>query len=569
MENVILELSQEKSTNVRANADWTTNLSDQDILLEEGDQLSIKNVFLDTVSSSSGKVKIVEPLTLNVGVIQYMTCWQTNSDFVYDPTGSLIPNADNYIKTRFKVLPSPGTGFSGYFKWDELDLQYDGKGGDSWGNFTAHFVYIDIHGVQQNKFFTVPEKNSRQTSQLSFTKIGLIFEANSLVWLNSDVGTINSTAIKPDGLKTTAINEGETAFAPEIETFTMTLPAGDYDPTTLATFLSTEMSIHKQLGASTSDFVKSAFMVDSDQVDTNQLFMRTDGSQTLRIKDSGDPASSGTRYWIGANQIQWVFNESTKRFALNFCHFPLLSSDGKGTISAQYFHIGNDTTQNIETVTTNSGCLIHSLTAQTADGKFTDFWSNTMGFNLSSMLVNVSTEESTDLTTFQPSALTTRVELIPGTNLVNGYIGLDAAVQKTGTAFWKVPTTLPLISTIETTNPIVAERSFQDILLTTSHFLVELNSTFVNNFVNQTVSRGNIQSIVSRYYGYEQFTSSEGAGSITYVHKGEPVYIKSVGCRILQPDLALADIGNRNHIYVEIIKPPRQELPAPAPKNIR
>jgi hypothetical protein len=114
---------------------------------------------------------------------------------------------------------------------------------------------------------------------------------------------------------------------------------------------------------------------------------------------------------------------------------------------------------------------------------------------------------------------------------------------------------VPFDSTITETNAILAEKSFQSIVLGSSHFLVELNSTFVNNFVNETAIRGNIQGIVSRYYGYDQYTSSEGQGAITYIHKGDPVYIKSIGCRILNPDLTLASLGKRNHIYLQVIKP--------------
>jgi hypothetical protein len=330
------------------------------------------------------------------------------------------------------------------------------------------------------------------------------------------------------------------------------------------------MSVNKKIGVRDTEFVKSAFMAQSDQIDGNQFFIRTDGQESMRILASGDPDSTGTKYWVGASQIQWVFDQDLKLFSLNFMHFPILDEAEGTDISVRYFLEGSNPAGNLLTTTTNGGCLVNSLTAQLPDGTYTDFWADTLGFDLGNMTPICTTLETTALQDFQPKCFTPRFDLIPSQNLVNGYVGLDTAVKKSGTKaggtqWFEVPTTLPFESTISTTNAIFAKKSFENLLLTSSHFLVELNSTFVNNFVNETVTKGNIQSIVSRYYGYEQFTSSEGAGSITYIHKGQPVYIKSIGCRILQPDLTIADIGNRNHIYLQVLKPDKTQTETPTP----
>ena len=93
MDNYILELSQQKSENVRQDGDWVTNLSDKNILIESGDEVSVKNVFLDTVSQSNGKVNISDDLTLTIGVNQYLTSWRDSStDFIHDPVvASSVP----------------------------------------------------------------------------------------------------------------------------------------------------------------------------------------------------------------------------------------------------------------------------------------------------------------------------------------------------------------------------------------------------------------------------------------------------------------------------------------------
>lgn len=569
MENYILELSQQKSENVRSNGDWVTNLADKNIIIEEGDEVSVKNVFLDTVSQSNGKVNIDEDLTLTVGVNQYLTSWRDpNTDFIHDPVvASTVPTGYNYIKSRFRTLPNTGATFSGYNTLVSIEFEYDGGGGEDWGDFSAHFTYIDIHGVTQNLHFTIPVENKDRTNSITLNA-GVVIEIDSLVWVNRATGTYYKTTTGT--IKQTPIAEGETIFSPETEYFQFTLPKGNYDPTQLASLLSTVMSANKKAGVRDADFVTSAFMAQSDEIDANQFFIRTDGEESLRILDSGDASSTGSKYWVGASQIQWVYDENTKLFSLNFCHFPILDSVNGTDISVRYFYEGLNTAGNIITVTTNGGCLINSLTAQKADGTYTEFWGDTLGFDLGGMTPIHTTEETTALANFQPKCFTPRFNLVAGVNLVNGFVGLDTAVFKNGThgggtQWYEVPTSLPFESTISTTNAIVAIKSFEDVLLTSSHFLVELNSTFINNFVNETETRGNIQSIVSRYYGYEQFTSSEGAGSISYIHSGQPVYIKSIGCRILMPDLTISDIGNRNHIYIQVIKANKPENPQPAP----
>lgn len=569
MENYILELSQQKSENVRENGDWVTNLSDKNIIIENGDEVSVKNVFLDTVSQSNGKVNINEDLTLTVGVNQYLTNWNDPSaDFIHDPVvASSVPTGSNYIKSRFRTLPTTGATFSGYKTLVSIRFEYNGGGGEVWGDFSAHFTYIDIHGVGQNLHFPIPIENKDRTNSITL-KVGVVIEIDSLVWENRPTGTANSTTTGI--IAETPINEGETIFSPETDYFEFTLPKGNYDPSQLASLLSTVMSANKKAGVRDVNFVTSAFMAQSDEIDGNQFFIRTDGIESIRILDSGDASSTGEKYWVGASQVQWVYDENTKLFSLNFCHFPILDAVNGTDISVRYFYEGLDTAGNIITVTTNGGCVINSLTAQKADGTYTEFWGDTLGFNLGDMTPIHTTSETTQLANFQPSCFTPRFNLVAGVNLVNGFVGLDTAVVKNGstgggTQWYQVPTALPFESTISTTNAIVAQKSFEDVLLTSSHFLVELNSTFVNKFVNETETRGNIQSIVSRYYGYEQFTSSEGAGSITYIHSGQPVYMKSIGCRILLPDLTLSDIGNRNHIYIQVIKANKPETPQPTP----
>ena len=63
----------------------------------------------------------------------------------------------------------------------------------------------------------------------------------------------------------------------------------------------------------------------------------------------------------------------------------------------------------------------------------------------------------------------------------------------------------------------------------------------------------NIQGLVNRYYSQNSYTSSDGS-NIEYTHRGEPMLLSSVGCRILNPDHTLATVGGDSTIFLMITK---------------
>jgi hypothetical protein len=559
MENKILELSQEKSENVMQNGVWQTNLSDKNILLKEGSEVNIFSVFLDTVSQSNGKVNIEQDLTLTMGLIQYMYMWTTRpGDFVFDPIiNDDQPNGQRYLKCRFTT--------TGGEKLEKIVYEYSGTGGELWGDIIVNYSYSDLNGITQYFHVNIPALNKDRQNSYTENIDGILMEINSLLILNK-------TLVKEAGVKIpptntfSDINPGVANFVPEIEYFSFTLEKGAYDPKTLANILSRKMSVNRKVGDNDNNFVKSPFLADTDDNDGTIRYINENGEQSLQILQS-DSNTSGNSYWSGANQIQWTFDDQVNKFSLSFLHFPILDSANGTDISVRYFVRGELASNEILTATCNSGCVITSLTSQLPDGAFTDFWSSGLGFNTASMAARHTSAVTNNITSF-PGCITPRFQLFPGLNLIDGFVGLDTAVIKgASSSWWAAPTTsdLPLESTITDTNSILAETAFENLILGTSHFLIELNSTFINNFVTQTESKSNIQGIVSRYYGFDQYTSSEGQGGIRYIHRGAPVYIKTINCRVLNPDLSVASIGNKNHIYIQVIEPdspPSSNAPA-------
>ena len=282
MENYILELSQEKSENVRNNGDWVSNLADKNIIIREGDEVQLKNVFLDTVSQSDGNINIEEDLTLSIGVVHYMYSWYASSDLEYDPNpGLIVPTGYRYLKCRYATTPSYGLGADAPFqKLVSIEYEYNGQGGEFWGSVTANYSYVDIHGVSQILHVKIPGNNKDRTGSYT-ASIGIIIETDSLKLLNPN--ELYNSRTEEDKINYDDVPSSKVVFTPEVETFTFTLPAGSYDPITLASILSTEMSVNKKAGVRDGNFVTSPFLNNSDDNDGAIRYVRTDGEQIIPI----------------------------------------------------------------------------------------------------------------------------------------------------------------------------------------------------------------------------------------------------------------------------------------------
>ncbi len=87
------------------------------------------------------------------------------------------------------------------------------------------------------------------------------------------------------------------------------------------------------------------------------------------------------------------------------------------------------------------------------------------------------------------------------------------------------------------------------------YYKIEVGSKLFNNIAGDPNYNRSVSSIISKYYASGNFTSSYNEGSISYIHKGQPVTIDNFKCRILNSEGQLAgDVGNRNSIFLEITK---------------
>ena len=199
-----------------------------------------------------------------------------------------------------------------------------------------------------------------------------------------------------------------------------------------------------------------------------------------------------------------------------------------------------------------SGILLNSLTATIrSTGEPFDFWSGTLGFNLSDLCVFPQHKNSATLNARVP--FYSRFEL--GEQITGGETGIDVIVDKTNIP--QVPSLLNIEPTITQTFPIRASGNFGVINLSSGYFFIEIQG-LNNELITNTDIKSHIFGIVSRYYENENYTSGTQEDAIIYQHVGSPLYLNELKIRILDSNYNVANIGVDNTIFLQVLKQPRQ-----------
>jgi hypothetical protein len=128
---------------------------------------------------------------------------------------------------------------------------------------------------------------------------------------------------------------------------------------------------------------------------------------------------------------------------------------------------------------------------------------------------------------------------------------------------WTVYNTKSIINlytiTTDITNPIMATNPPQN-ALDCGHYLISIEGSY-NTQLNNSQDTYQIKAICSKYFLNNDFVSGGFETSINYEHIGLPVILSKYKVKILNPsNKQPADLGKNNVIYLQIVKKPEQIL---------
>jgi hypothetical protein len=580
--NTFIELRQAEATNITGNGDYNCNLSN-DIILNKGDQVSLKSVFIDT--KTQGFINIPNDLNLTLQNTVYITDWNFDNTYktsTVNEDGTLTCSGSglDFIPMKLIIsgdLPNAETITQAIYKASMPGSK----------PFTATYQYTDYYSNQIVYFHhSIPASRAgdEYVDEIDVLCVLGSFSlytpnAHDLLYIynmNEPTFTTNTGPIPND------------IYLPYIFTNNIIIPAGSYTADNLTLFISKELSRNNSTNSLIQKTVKSPYLFSSDDflegrpspdgaknpdgtpylLTADAIYISTGMEKVMKIANGGN-------YSIGSSQVALEVSTSNE-IQWTYLHYPMYDDKDGTAISVRYIaQTLNDIavpgtpiyTGNILPISKCGGIIWTGLTAtDTITGQAVNFWEDILGFNLLTLCATWGQITAGNLyggiegvyNMFYPLGTV----LQHGVNMTNGYYGLDSVIEKTPSTFYKItnPTTIdnPIISTVDTTNAIIADNN-QDLLLNTySHFLLETNLKMNNSYIGTQDTYHNYSGVITKYYSFGSYTySGDGEGAFVYTHNGNnPIYLKNISIRILNSDKTIAsgNIGEDNTIILEIIR---------------
>lgn len=568
----ILELRQADSTLINKNGDYETMLSN-DITLNNGDVLVLKNAFIDT--KQTGNIILDTDTTLTIQFSPYITDWLQTTDkenyYKNDNSPTDIDTANGFdFVPYYNVVDGPLEGYELVTSVNYKVLEPSPHP----PSIQTTYSYINI--VNQTIVFhttisetELPPEYGTYQDLLS----NVIAKTGSFKLLTTG-DTLDLLGLSYDSPPITVVpNVIQTTFNPYIFTTSIVIPAGNYSPTYLSLLISEKLSQNGPNnsmpfggGLSQSPFIKPSVEYDSGRPMPNGA-KNPDGSPVIISEQTKFISTDASLvfnfvpdkfYFIGSSQIALEFDSDSNKFVFQFLHMPMYDNVSGTNISVRYQYYNNNSAEEITATAKCGGIFLTGLLATDVNGNAIDFWSNTLGFNIDNICINPHkgyVEDILGLTGF----VQTIGPVTHGINATTGFFGIDTIVYKDKSKFWYQPQLSDFddnvfCSTINNTVAIEASNAIDDLLNRYSHFLIQVDFTLSNNYIGSETYR-NISGIVSKYYSDANYTFDSGEGAIQYVHNGSPVQLKSVKVRILTSSKIIDPLlGADNTIIFNIIK---------------
>lgn len=276
---------------------------------------------------------------------------------------------------------------------------------------------------------------------------------------------------------------------------------------------------------------------------------------------------------VGTNRIELQYSSETNLYYWNYLHFPIYdeTQPSAGTIISRIKKVAGTNPVNSKYIQNgkNGGIIFKDLTASTIDPKTGvetpfDFWSGVLGFNIGGIQNEQSglIPETTRYNNFTAGTPNTYSATIPtltdGLQMTNAGFVIDDVVNKQSYATFNLNTD-GSITNFEATsgfNTVIyaTQNKVSNGILNTAFYLVEIQLNFSSNLIgNDSITR-NISGIINRYYSRGAYVSADGDPSFVINYQGEPTIISSMRIRILNPDRSLANVGDDNTLFFELIK---------------
>ncbi len=556
MASKIIELRQADADKVNSNGDYNINLRyTNELVVEDGDQIMIKNIFVDTLAQSNQQINVPSTLSIELDFVYY---------YIYSRT--------DYVKNTGGVNAPPAIDGLPYI------VCYDSRTGG--GNPNMEIVtHLTIHGnytdPQDSENVTINYTDSSGTKQQTsvFCKFGGDRTVNPNAEADCHISYDNTQAITysvtlGSGLgqltPTITTPPADITLTPFYGKLTVALGAGNYSPDQLVKEFNRQVQSAVSKGGQIVNSVYTNSCLTSHEklkaIHGDFVYLcKSDGTQALKV--DGDLI-------FGASFVELAFVESTQQYAWEYLHQPYyidavppnpaLSATGYITMGAP----------NFITINKNSGISFIGSKSTYADGSNARFIDNILGFG-KTMFIGIQTDQARVLDGENVTTIKTTVALEDTVNTTGGFLSLSGETNLNGTPinagaglnWWEsIDPILKggfnnfLSSTSDTYDILSSQTNGNKNQFRFGYYLISVESDFRSQFFGKEV-KSNVMGILSRYYENNSFTSGTSDDSVVYIHTGAPINLQKFNIKIMKPDKTIADnLGAQSAVYLEIIK---------------
>lgn len=585
MDTYTLELRQKEAQVINANGDYDFMVQEK-ILLEDGDSCVIKSVYIDTEASSNQKINVPHDLTLTMDFIKWWRYYfvkeidnqagNPSIKQVGDPdTYFVSPNNETYIICDGKDT-SGASGGDVLFSIEMFFRSQGSYGTPEGGGFDLQIDYKTFSGDDATMRISIPKFASG--GKLSGTAVKL---AKPLIWRKDGYPTLGNQGLKftpSKEIMATKYNTqwepdfseglgGEIFVEPRQETATVKIEQGAYSPVDLCNSINTQLTVWSERTGE-DPLYGNKFLQPEQQYfagyRANTIAVGGGDRPNVLVIRAQTPADT-QKYvqLVGANQVEMTYLDSVQKFAWNQLHTSYLDSSGTPSV---FYEATTGTTRDAY-----SGISWTFLGAKRDDnGEDFDFWNGLLGFDLQTLYPTFDFVVYANADWENAGAKDVLMcnytdGFKDGQNFTSGLNTIGALVPSSSTTI-SASGGFAFPLTGNTTNPtngknvqIEASNSVLSATSTFGYFLIEINAKFGGNFVMKNQNKNNIRAIVGRFYELNSYTSGTEGDSLVYTHKGNPVFLESFQCRILDSDKNVApNLGDDNTIFLQVIKAPKQ-----------
>tara|TARA_R110001592_G_scaffold122670_2_gene329637 strand:- start:318 stop:2129 length:1812 start_codon:yes stop_codon:yes gene_type:complete len=572
----IIELKQlDNNTSVISNGNYECVINGAEIEMKEGDQLTMKNCFIDTTAVDSANIILTDDIEVHI-TFQRFTCYNVtyppanmfNGDDNYAPPASglplfetnlVTPDPNNLVLTSITVGP----------------VLIPPAGATHWGGGTVSYTYDDWSDKLQYGSFKLPllslakDANYVKTVELHAKKSS--FGNNTPQAQMTKMLLFPLFQIKNAGLTTPT-------YTPITDSAFITIPAGNYSPADMAGIISEDFQ-----KARNGEFIyaRSSGVDPPDGVPVkNNLLRRCPMSELCgaELAEGIDGNDSGalnvvvgkgsTTRWTGTSQFALQYDDTLKKFFFSDIHMPVYDDNGKIIISAKSRTWANQPTSGTaqEDMVADydyyeqisGGILFTNLHANVVGDKnnLFDFWDKILGFNVEDLIFRPTFKSFYINPTAQPggAGYTRRFPLLDniqfGKNCTAPEIILDMGIVKSSLS--QVPAGVFAGFTPSNTAKIYAARQVFEGDDVSSFYYIDVEAEFQNSLVSQNKSFKHTIGLVSNYFNSASVTTGTSADSVLYTHYGQPLKLSSFTVNILNENRTSPSLGAKNFVFLEL-----------------